>query len=121
MNTTTELGFKIPTPPAFSPEHVERLVKILEADGGWLTASDIGGRAGPGMTERAIRAAASAACPQVISYPGSPGYKLMKFCTPDEIHHCVSAIQSQGTEMIKRANVINCAYHRWARNSSARR
>lgn len=112
---TTELGFQLSSPkagPVVTSEQVERLVKILEDDGGWVCASDIGGRAGAGMSDRTIRAAANAACPQVISYPGSPGYKLMKFCTVEEINHCIAAFQSQGTEMLKRANLITRAYHR---------
>lgn len=114
--TTTELGFDL-APPAnggrvVSPEDVERLVSILHAAEGWLTAREIAARIGPPANERSIRAAANAACPQVISYPGSPGYRLMSACTVEEISHCIAAFQSQGTEMLKRANLITRAYHR---------
>lgn len=114
----TELGFTI-EPPAtggrvVSAEDVERLVKVLKEAGVWLTAREIAARIGPPANERSIRAAANAACPAVISYPGSPGYRLMSACTVEEINHSIAAFQSQGTEMLKRANLIARAYHRRA-------
>ncbi len=116
MSITTELGFTLPAQTTggrvVSPEDVERLVKILTEAEGWLTAREIAARIGPPANERSIRAAANAACPQVISYPGSPGYRLMSACTIEEINHSIAAFQSQGTEMLKRANLINRAYHR---------
>lgn len=114
--STTELGFDLPAQTTggrvVSPEDVARLVKILTEAEGWLTAREIAARIGPPANERGIRAAANAACPQVISYPGSPGYRLMSACTIEEINHCIAAIQSQGTEMLKRANLITRAYHK---------
>ncbi len=114
--SATELGFDLPTQTTggrvVSAEDVERLVKMLSEAKGWLTAREIAERIGPPANERSIRAAANAACPQVISYPGSPGYRLMGACTIQEINHCIAAFQSQGTEMLKRANLITRAYHR---------
>lgn len=116
MSTTTELGFTIDSPAAsgrvVSPEDVARLVRVLKEASSWLTAREIAALIGPPANERSIRAAANAACPQVISYPGSPGYRLMSACTVEEINHCIAAFQSQGTEMLKRANLITRAYHR---------
>lgn len=116
MSNTTELGFAIEPPSTggrvVSAEEVERLVNILTDSGGWLTAREIAARIGPPANERTIRAAANAACPAVISYPGSPGYRLMSTCTVEEINHSIAAFQSQGTEMLKRANLIARAYHR---------
>ena len=113
--TTTELGLRIPGPDV-APEDVARLVAILsKADPakskGWLTARDIVALIGPEVDERSIRATANAACPAVISYPGSPGYKLIARCTVAEIQHAIAAFQSQGMEMLKRAQLISRGYH----------
>jgi hypothetical protein len=111
MSTTiTELGLRIPGPDV-APEDVARLVAILSKADDWLTSREIAAQIGPPANERSIRAAASAACPQVLSYPGSPGYKLMSRCTVQEIQHAIAAFQSQGNEMLKRAVLINRAYH----------
>lgn len=114
--STTELGFDLPAQTTggrvVSAEDVERLVNVLNDATGWLTAREIAALIGPPANERSIRAAANAACPMVISYPGSPGYRLMSACTIEEINHCIAAFQSQGTEMLKRANLITRAYHR---------
>lgn len=112
MRVTTELGFTIEPPatggPVVTPRDVQLLMKVLEG-GVWMTASEIAHHTGD--SDRKIRAIASAACPQVISYPGSPGYRLMSACTIEEINHCIAALQSQGTEMLKRAALITRAYH----------
>ena len=53
-----------------------------------------------------------AAMPQIVSYPGSPGYRLFQHCTIEEINHCIKAFESQGRDMLKRAVVYRQAYHR---------
>ncbi|EIP99494.1 hypothetical protein OpiT1DRAFT_04012 [Opitutaceae bacterium TAV1] len=110
--TVTELGFAITTPtPAATPGDVERLACVLRAADGWLTAGEIVLRLDHSMSERAIRAAASAAVPEVISFPGSPGYRHFSRCTVDEIQRCIDTLRSQGTEMLKRAVIIQRALH----------
>ena len=110
MSTTAELPIALPK-PEFSVEEIAALVAVLREAGGWLTAKVIAARMPEGTTDRAVRALASAACPQVVSFPGSPGYQLWQFCTVKEIQHCIRAFESQGKDMMKRALLYERAYH----------
>ena len=110
-----ELDIKLPK-PAIGPEDIGRVVDVLKGALGWMTAKEIAerlyGAASPSL-ERKIRAIASAAAPQIVSYPGSPGYRLWTAELPmAEISHCIDALQAQGQDMIRRANVYRAAYHR---------
>jgi len=116
MSEPLDLGLKLPA-PAVTPEQVAQLVDVLRAGGGWMTATEIAARI-EGVTERSIRKVASAAAPAVVSYPGSPGYKLWASCTVDEINHAIEAFESQARDMIKRANLFRRAYHRRFRATS---
>ncbi|MBL9187883.1 MAG: hypothetical protein JNK23_10415 [Opitutaceae bacterium] len=111
MIATAELPLKLPA-PAHSPEEVAALVAVLREAGDWLTAKECAARMPDGTSDRDVRALASAACPQVVSFPGSKGYKLWTLCTVEEINHCIQAFESQGHDMIKRAVVYRQAYHR---------
>lgn len=107
-----QLQLSVRTPaPAVSPDEVATLVRVLAEGEGWLTAAEIALKA-PGMTDRKVRAVAAAAMPQIVSYPGSPGYRLFAHCTLEEINHCIDAFQSQGRDMFKRATLYLQAYHR---------
>jgi hypothetical protein len=110
----TELGLTLPA-PAISEAEVAMLVKVLREEGAWLTAKEIANRLGMRETdasERHVRKIASAACPAVVSFPGSKGYKLWELCEVAEINHCIEAFESQGRDMIKRAVLYRQAYHR---------
>ena len=48
----------------------------------------------------------------IVSFPGSPGYKLWANCSVEEINHAIEAFESQARDMIKRANLFRRAYHR---------
>jgi hypothetical protein len=102
--------------PDITPAEIERLVATLADASSWMTAKDIaqewGGR--PGL-DRRVRAIASASAPRIVSFPGSPGYKLFERCTVEEINHCIEAFNSQGSDMIKRASLYSRAYHRRCR------
>lgn len=137
----TELGITLPEPEV-SPAEIEMLVRVLfnwetaqtpAAEGkrarepGWLTAKEIANRLGMRETEsdeptdsseRHVRKIASAAAPVVVSYPGSPGYKLWNLCTVAEINHCIEAIESQAKDMLKRAVLYRQAYHKRFRGVS---
>ena len=104
------LGLKM-AEPEVSGEEIERLVSVLNEAGGWLTAAEVAAKIG-GISDRAVRKIASAACPAVVSYPGSPGYKLWQLCSVEEINHCIEAFESQGKDMFKRAVLYRRAYHR---------
>lgn len=109
--------------PVATIEDVERVVWVLNRadefqrpgerpNNGWLTAREIASALEDDMTDRKIRKVASASVPQIVSYPGSPGYKLFSRCTVDEINHCINAFESQGKDMIKRAILYRTAYHK---------
>lgn len=119
IERTLELGLKLPAPEV-SPEQVKQLVDVLAiglpdtADrkrNGWMTAEEIAAKM-EGAPERKVRKIASAAAPQVVSFPGSPGYKLWGACSVEEINHAIAAFEAQATDMIKRANLYRAAYHR---------
>ena len=111
MEATPEFQLKLPAPEV-SAEQVAQLLAVLEQAGDWLTAKEIAGLMGDGTTDRTVRQIASAACPAVVSFPGSRGYKLWKNCQVGEINHCIEAFESQGRDMIKRAVMYRQAYHR---------
>ena len=110
-----QLVLAVKTPaPEVSPEQVERLVAVLrEADkkeNYWMTAQQIAGRLD--LSERLTRKIASASAPTIVSYPGSPGYKLWSLCTIEEINHAIESFEAQARDMIKRAHLYRMAYHR---------
>lgn len=108
---TAELPLHLPSPEV-SAEEVAQLVAVLTEAAGWLTAKEIAAQMGEGVSDRTVRAIASAACPAVVSFPGSRGYKLWQLCEIGEINHCIEAFESQGSDMIKRAVLYRQAYHR---------
>ncbi len=112
---TTELGIAPPA-PKISPEDVARVVGILRAHGGWMSAreiaTEIGKLGGPTRDwDRRVRAIASAARPQIVSFAGAPGYRLIEFCTMDEIDHCLSAWHAVGVDAFKTEVCYLRAYH----------
>lgn len=111
-----ELALKL-SAPAVTPEQVEQLVAVLREGAGWMKADAISEKM-PGTNERKVRKIASAAGASIVSYPGSPGYKLWAFCTVDEISHAINSLQSQASDMVKRANLYSHAYHRRFRCAS---
>jgi len=94
-----QLTLKLSNGPAgVTPEDIARMENIL-AQNGWLTARDMASVLN--WTDRKIRAVASKS-DQVISWPGSPGYKLIGDCTRDEYERFRNANRSQAREMIAR-------------------
>ena len=94
-----------------SVAEVAALVTILK-DRDWTPAEALAGLLGKGWTDRKVRAVASACVPNVVSYPGSPGYKLWDACTIEEINHAIAAFESQARDMTQRAILYRNAYHR---------
>lgn len=100
--------------PAVTPADAERLVQALNV-GGWLTAAQLGLAiygADTEATKRRVRAIASACAPGVVSYPGSPGYKLWQLCTAEELHHCINAYTTQTDDMRRRRDLYRRRLHR---------
>lgn len=96
--------------PIVSPDDVRAVVDALKTCAEWLTAAEIAFFTG--FTDRKVRQIAAAAMPQIVSFPGSPGYRLFERCTVEEINHCIEAFESQGRDMMKRAILYRQAYHR---------
>jgi hypothetical protein len=99
--------------PAVTDNEVEALVELLRGRG-WMTAADICSLAesviGVRWPDRKVRALASGSGGRVISYPGSPGYKLTLECTPEEIGGA-EILRHQAAEMTRRCVEINCVWH----------
>jgi hypothetical protein len=111
MDTQLDLAVRTPA-PAVSMEEVALLVRVLGDLKGWATAGALAVHLGAGFNDRKVRAIAAAAMPQIVSYPGSPGYRLFQHCTGAEINHCIDAFEGQGRDMLKRAVLYRQAYHR---------
>lgn len=84
--------------PKDDPE-VGRLIRLLDGRG-WLTASQIS--QATDLSDRKIRSIA-AATPKILSYPGSPGYRLTRQATADERDRAVNTLRSQAKQMDRRA------------------
>lgn len=100
--------------PNVTVADVARLVQALEG-GAWMTAAELAAVLSGAATEsskRRIRAIASAAGSGVVSYPGSPGYRLWKACTVKDLHACVAAYSSQADEMRRRRDLYRVRLHR---------
>lgn len=80
------------------------LERLLESSGSWMSAADICRAANLQPTDdnkRYVRELAGASdC--VLSGPGSPGYKHLAVCTPEEIRHYTNAGIAQAKVMVKR-------------------
>jgi len=107
----TQLDLCVRTPaPLVTPEEVARMVAELGFKDEWQTAVQLAEALS--LNDRKVRAIAAAAMPQIVSFPGSPGYRLFHHCTVEEINHCIDAFESQGRDMLKRAVLYRQAYHR---------
>jgi hypothetical protein len=75
---------------------VADLVEFLRGRG-WMTAAQVS--AATGWDDRKVRELASQS-DEVISFPGSKGYKLLGACTADEYEHYRLARRNQARAMI---------------------
>jgi hypothetical protein len=93
MDAQLDLSF---AKPATDDPQIAVLVEYLHGKG-WMTAKAIS--AGMGWDDRVVRALASAS-DEIISYPGSPGYKLLSDTTREEYERYRLARRSQARDMI---------------------
>ena len=114
METQLDLSVRTPAPDV-SVEEVALLVRVLGELKGWATAGDLAAHLGSGYNDRKVRAIAAAAMPQIVSFPGSPGYRLFQYCTVEELDRCINAFEAQGRDMLKRAVLYRQAYHKFYR------
>jgi len=94
-----QLGLSFEKPLAAHRDQARAELLDYLKDKDWMTAEQIG--IALGWADRKVRRAASD-CDKIISYPGSPGYKLVARCTVEEYHHYRNAMRSQARDMIGR-------------------
>ena|ERR1043166_9984743 len=106
-----------PKAPIVAAQEVALLLNVLTGRG-WMTAQQIA--ATPEFAERfervknidrRIRAIANKTDGLVISYPGSPGYRLTREATIEEIQSATACLRHQAGEMGRRALQIDRVYH----------
>ena len=77
----------------------DRLIEILRSAGDWVCAKTLRGH---GFTERELRIIVeNDTTAEILSYPGSPGYKLSENATAIEFKRCLS-LRSQARNMLRR-------------------
>jgi hypothetical protein len=96
----TELAFPAAVTPASDAVDIERLTRCLAGREGWSTAREIA--AETGLSDRKIRELASRHGDEILSGPGSPGYKLLSAATLEEIRHTAARMGSQAAAMRER-------------------
>jgi hypothetical protein len=99
--------------PKVSADEVQLMLQVLSSRG-WLRAEAVGEWAfsmfGVKWSDRKVRAIANASIGRIISYPGSPGYKLTLDCTPEEIEGA-GKLKHQADEMTRRYVEIEKVWH----------
>jgi len=80
----------------------------MSVAGEWRTAADVTERLG--WPDRLVREVAGR-CHDIISFPGSPGYKLLAHCTVAEFRRFVDTNRSQARKMIARTIRAEKLYH----------
>lgn len=94
--------------------NVAWLERLLHASANWMTAAEILAAVDQDVKDdhkRYIRQLASAS-QVILSGPGSPGYKHLAHCTPEEIKHYTNAGIAQGKQMVKRAIRLRRSAHK---------
>jgi len=94
--------------PKIVAEDVAKLLQILVGSG-WLTSREI--KAKTGWQDRYLRALANASLGRVLSYPGSPGYKLTMEATKEEVDSA-DILGHQANEMRRRLLEIRKVFYR---------
>lgn len=77
---------------------------------GWIKSRDLG--AVTEAQKRRLRAIAELGEGKIVSYPGSPGYKLLDDCTLEELRHGDRAVRSQIRVMARKWRPIWRRMHR---------
>jgi len=104
-----ELSLQAPPPP--HQADVARLAGWLYRAGDvWLSAKTIS--ASLGISDREIRHLATSSQGIIVSSPGSPGYKHVRHCDPEEVAAVAGRLEAQAKAMGDRAREIRLAFHR---------
>lgn len=108
-----QLELPLHTPPPADLADVARLAGWLyQAGDAWLSAKTIS--AALGISDREIRHLATSSGGQIVSSPGSPGYKHVRHCDPEEVAAVTGRLEAQAKAMGARAREIRLAFHRAA-------
>lgn len=108
-----QMSLQFDNSPSDKSAELELLLSYLLGRTTWTTASVIA--VDLGMSDRKIRDLASSS-DQVASAPGTPGYKHLRNCTPDEISAAVAKLKSQGRKMWKRGQRLHSNFHKAVHN-----
>ncbi len=105
-----QLELSLDEKPQADLADVARLVAWLYESGDqWVKCSRISDALD--LSEREVRNLASNSGGLVVSSPGSPGYKHVKHCDPEEIKAITSRLEHQAKLMGERACAIRNAFH----------
>lgn len=94
----TQAQLDLFAPPAPPDGEIERLCNFLATRDGWTTAKEISQAID--LTDRQIRNLARHNRHLILSAPGTPGYKLIKKATLEEIERTAAKVRSQCREML---------------------
>lgn len=97
MNAQLSLKFSSREPKTNGAEKAVLIDTLQGRD--WVSANEL--QASLGWNPRKIRSVASSS-PEIVSFGGSQGYKLMSECTLEEYHHFRNANRSAARELIAR-------------------
>lgn len=82
--------------------------QLRDADG-WRTSTDLGAKTE--KEKRWLRQVAEKSDGAIVSYPGSPGYKLFDKCLPEDFRHGRNATISQTKKMAAKWNRVERRMH----------
>ena len=103
-----ELSLEAPAPADLAD--VARLAGWLYQSGDrWISAREISSSLD--ISDRQIRHLATSSGGIIVSSPGSPGYKHIRHCDPDEIKAITTRLEHQAKLMSERACSIRRAFH----------
>jgi hypothetical protein len=106
-----QLALPLESAPRVRDDDIKTLLSLL-AGRGWLTARQIAALHAaqyPGEAtwpDRYVRGIAAAADGKILSYPGSPGYRLTREASRAEIAAATASLRHQAKEMDHRADLI---------------
>lgn len=106
-----ELALAAPCPPDL--EDVARFAGWLYSAGDrWVKAAEVSSALA--ISDRQVRHLAASSAGLIVSSPGSPGYKHIRHCDPEEVAIITARLEHQATAMGDRARQIRRAFHRSA-------
>jgi hypothetical protein len=97
---TAQLDLEIKTSrraPRATPADIAWFIDRLRGRTDWVTATALG--ATTEAQKRRLRQIKEMAGGKIVSFPGSPGYKLLDHCTLAELRRCDAAVRSQTRRM----------------------